>query len=46
MFPAENEALDFVRARAPARIEPDAGGGFALLPRDPHFAMELRGGVA
>lgn len=46
MFLAENEAFDFVRAQALARIERDARGGFAVLPRDPHFAIEHRGSVA
>lgn len=46
MFLAENEALDFVRGRALARNERDAGDGFAVLPRDPRFAMERRGSAA
>ena len=46
MFLAENQAPDFVRAQAIARIEREAGGGFAVLARDRHFALEHRGSVA
>jgi len=46
MFLAGNRPPDLVRAQALARIERDAGGGFAVLPRDPRYAIAHRGSVA
>lgn len=46
MFFADKQAHNCVRAQALARIERDAGGGFAVLPRVPRYAIAHRGSGA